>query len=197
VIRGRLALVTIAALIGVAACKPLTRPSQPGPWVERKAELQSANLWRFEGRVAIAGVESGGSAGIRWRQADTRSDISVFGALGAGGLTIELVGDRLHVETSGGEAVDDDAAVRVIANHLGVPLPLAELRYWLLGVTAPGSEATEVLGANQRLSALTQEGWEVHFTEYQAVAGDLLPARVDARREQIRVRLRITHWQWH
>ena len=147
--------------------------------------------------MAVAGVESGGSAGIRWQQADAHSNVSVFGALGAGGLTIELVGDRLHVETSRGEAVDGDAAVEMITERLGVPLPLAELRYWILGVAAPGSESTEVLGDNQRLAALTQEGWDVRFTDYGTVAGDLLPTSLDIRRDRVRVRLRITRWQWH
>lgn len=187
----------LLALVTLAACQPLTRPTQPaGSWPERKAQLQSASRWRFDGRVAISGVESGGSAGIRWKQADARSSVSVFGALGAGGLNILLDAGHLHVKTSRGEAVDDDEAARVIEERLGAPLPLAELRYWLLGVSAPGSESTEVLGENQRLSALAQQGWEVHFAEYQAVGGDLLPARVDAQRDQVRVKLRISRWHW-
>jgi outer membrane lipoprotein LolB len=146
--------------------------------------------------VAVSGVESGGSAGIRWQQADARSRVSVFGTLGAGGINILLDAGHLHVKTSRGEEVDGEEAARVIDDRLGAPLPLAELRYWLLGVTAPGPESTEVLGENQRLAALTQKGWEVHFAEYQRVAGDLLPARVDARRDQVRVKLRISRWQW-
>lgn len=190
----RLAMVAVTLL---AACQPLTRPTAPaGSWAERKAQLETANRWRFDGRVAISGVESGGSAGIRWKQSESRSTVSVFGALGAGGLEIAVDGDHLRVRTSRGESVDDDEARRVIEERLGVPLPLGELRYWLIGIAAPGSQATEVLGQNQRLSALTQQGWEVHFTEYQAVAGDLLPARLDATHEGVRVRLRISRWQW-
>ena len=191
----RLRLVGVV-LCTLAACQPLTRPAQPGPWSARKTELQALNDWRFDGRVAVAGVGSGASAGIRWKQTQMRSDVSVFGALGAGAMRIALDGTRLHVETSAGEAVDDEAAARALADRLGAPLPLAELRYWLLGVAAPGSDATEVLGGNQRLSALTQEGWEVKFTEYQPVAGDLLPARLEAAQGDVRVRLRISHWEW-
>jgi outer membrane lipoprotein LolB len=190
----RLAIVAVALL---AACQPLTRPTPPaGTWAERKTQLEAASRWRFDGRVAISGVESGGSAGIRWKQSESRSTVSVFGALGAGGLEIAVDGNHLRVRTSRGESVVDDEARQVIEERLGVPLPLEELRYWLIGIAAPGSEATEVLGENQRLSALSQQGWEVHFTEYQAVAGDLLPARLDAMHEGVRVRLRISRWQW-
>jgi len=187
----------LLAPVVLAACQPLTRPVELGPWNARKAALESSLHWRFEGRVAVSGVESGGSAGIRWQQNAARSDVAVFGALGAGALRIELEGARLHVETSSGEAVDDEAARQALADRLGAPLPLAELRYWLLGIAAPGSEATEVLGGNGRLSALTQRGWEVRFTEYEPVAGDVLPARVDATQGGVRVRLKISHWEWH
>ncbi|HZF16759.1 MAG TPA: lipoprotein insertase outer membrane protein LolB [Steroidobacteraceae bacterium] len=188
----------VAALLACAACHPPTRPAPrpAGSWEERKAQLLAADRWRFDGRVAISGVESGGSAGIRWQQSRGRSDVAVFGALGAGGLDIAVDGEHLRVKTSRGEVVEDEAARRVIEERLGVPLPLAELRYWLVGIAAPGSDANEVLGDNQRLTTLSQQGWDVQFTEYQAVGGDLLPARLDASHEGVRVRLRISRWQW-
>jgi outer membrane lipoprotein LolB len=158
--------------------------------------LQSAERWRFEGRFAISGVESGGSGGIRWTQKDARSDVAVFGPLGAGGFEIALEGDELRVKTSRGEALDGEAARRLIEDRLGAALPLDAMRYWLLGIAAPGSEANETLGDNQRLAALTQQGWDVRFAEYQTVAGDLLPARVDAVHAGVKVKLRISRWQW-
>ncbi|MGH8264051.1 MAG: lipoprotein insertase outer membrane protein LolB [Steroidobacteraceae bacterium] len=186
------------ALILLAACHPLTKPAPrpAGSWAERQTQLQTADRWRFEGRFAISGVESGESGGIRWTQNDSRSDVSVFGPLGAGALEIALDGDKLRVKTSRGEALDGDEARQLIEDRLGAALPLDAMRYWLLGVAAPGSEANETLGDNQRLAALSQQGWDVHFAEYQPVAGDLLPARVDAVRAGVKVKLRIARWLW-
>jgi len=186
------------ALVLAAACHPLTKPApQPaGSWAQRQVQLQSADRWRFEGRFAISGVESGGSGGIRWTQKNARSDVSVFGPLGAGGLEIALDGNELRVKTSRGESLDGEQARQLIEDRLGAALPLVAMRYWLLGVAAPGSDASETLGDNQRLAALTQQGWDVRFAEYQAVAGDLLPARVDAVRAGVKVKLRISRWQW-
>jgi len=186
------------AFILLAACHPLTKPAPrpAGSWAERQTQLQSADRWRFEGRFAISGVESGGSGGIRWKQNDSRSDVAFFGPLGTGGFEIALEGDKLRVRTSRGEALDGDEARQLIEDRLGAALPLDAMRYWLLGVPAPGSEASETLGDNQRLAALTQLGWEVRFAEYQAVAGDLLPARVDAVHAGVKVKLRISRWQW-
>lgn len=186
------------ALLLLVACQPLTRPApaQPAAWAERRAELQAANRWRFEGRFSIAGVESGGSAGIRWRQVDAHSDVAVFGALGAGAMRIELNGDRLHVETRRGERLDGEQASTTLADRLGAPLPFTELRYWLLGVPAPGTESSEILGDNQRLASLSQQGWEVQFSAYQPVGGDMLPARVEATLGKVRVKLHISRWDW-
>jgi outer membrane lipoprotein LolB len=186
------------ALLLLAACQPLTRPApaQPAAWAERKAELQAVNRWRFEGRFAIAGVETGGSAGIRWQQADAHSEVAVFGALGAGAMHIELDGDRLHVETRRGERVEGEQASATLAERLGAPVPFTQLRYWLLGVPAPGTQSSEVLGENQRLASLSQEGWDVRFSEYSSVGGDVLPARVDAMHGKVRVKLRISRWDW-
>lgn len=187
------------SLLLLAACQPLTKPApaQPAAWAERRAELQVADHWRIEGRFAIAGVETGGSAGIRWQQAYAHSAISIFGALGAGAMRIELDGDRLHVETRGGEHIDGEQASAALAERLGTPLPLAQLRYWLLGVPAPGTESAEVVGDNQRLASLSQEGWDVQFSEYSSISGDLLPARVEATHGKVRVKLRISRWDWH
>jgi len=186
------------ALLFLAACQPLTKPTaaQPAAWAERKAELQAVSRWRFEGRFAVAGVETGGSAGIRWQQADAHSDVSVFGALGAGAMHIELDGDQLHVETRRGERIDGEQASAALAERLGAPVPFTQLRYWLLGVPAPGMQSSEVLGENQRLASLSQEGWDVRFSEYSSVGGDLLPARVDATHDRVRVKLRISRWEW-
>lgn len=186
------------ALIALAGCQSLTRPatSAAGTWEERKTQLQAAAKWRFEGRFAVSGVESGGSGGIRWKQQDARSDVSVFGPLGAGGFEIEVDGDRIVVRTSRGEALDGDAARSLIEDRLGVPLPLEAMRYWLLGVAAPGADASESLGQNHRLASLSQLGWDVSFAEYQSVGGDVLPARVDARHDGVKVKLRISRWQW-
>lgn len=186
------------ALVLLAACQPLTKPTPrpAGSWAERLTQLQSADRWRFEGRFAISGVESGGSGGIRWTQKNARSDVAVFGPLGAGGFEIALEGNELRVKTSRGEALDGEQARQLIEDRLGAALPLDAMRYWLLGIAAPGSEASETLGDNQRLAALTQQGWDVRFAEYQSVAGDLLPARVDAVHAGVKVKLRISRWQW-
>lgn len=188
----------LLALVAFAACQPLTRPApQPaGSWSERKAQLQAATRWRFEGRFAVSGVESGGSGGIRWNQRDARSNVTVFGPLGAGGFEIAVDGATLWVKTSRGEALDGDQARALIEDRLGVRLPMEALRYWLLGVAAPGSQSSETVGDNQRLAALSQQGWDVRFETYQAVDGDVLPARVDAIHQGVKVRLRISRWQW-
>ena len=61
-------------------------------------------------------------------------------------------------------------------------------------VTAPS--ATEALDPQaQRMSALTQAGWRIDYTEYRAVGADAVPARLTLQRDTVRVRLLVDDWQ--
>jgi outer membrane lipoprotein LolB len=88
------------------------------------------------------------------------------------------------------------AAHAELASRLGFDPPLSALRYWVLGVPDPAQPASESLdAAQQRLSALTQEGWHVEYQSYGSAGGETLPARMTLRRDQVRVRLLVDDWQ--
>ena len=68
----------------------------------------------------------------------------------------------------------------LIQEQLGFAPPLDALRYWLLGLPAPG-DAQESRSPGGQLLSLTQQGWLVEYQEYQpqhAAAGTVsLPRR--------------------
>ena len=71
------------------------------------------------------------------------SNLALDGPLGIGGLRVELDGQEIGIETSRGEKLDGDAARAELERRLGFALPLAELRWWLLGIPAPGEASLE------------------------------------------------------
>ena len=83
---------------------------------------------------------------------------------------------------------------------LGAPVPLASLRYWLLGVPDPDpalvAEESLELGEG-RLATLRQAGWEIAYPRYAPVAGSRLelPQRIEVRREGLRLRVWVDAWQ--
>ena len=191
----------VAALLGVllVSCVSVRSPrvvfDANQTWEQRRAMLQQLDGFELRGRLAARNAEQGVSASIHWLQKGTDSDLSLQGPLGIGGLQIRLRGDNLHLTTARGVEFDGEAARQAMIQSLGFEPPLAQLRYWVLGVPAPQSAGTESLdAAGRRLLSLQQSGWQVQFEADPATTNEVRPKRLTATRGATRVRLLVDRW---
>jgi len=191
-----LRLAAAAALAALAGCRALP-PLPPGiPWEERRPQLQARVHFELRGRVAVAAGAEGFNANLHWIQDGARSQLTLEGPLGVGAAQVTARGDDLELTTARGEQTDSAAAHAQLVARLGFDPPLAALRYWVLGVPDPATPATESLDSGrQRLSSLTQQGWQVDYNGYASANGQALPARLTLRRDAVRVRLLVDEWQ--
>ena len=158
-------------------------PGADAPWPEQRAQLQTFDRYNLNGRVAVAANGQGFTASLRYEQLPGESRLSLDGPLGIGGLRMELDGDELAVETSRGDKLDGAAARDEIERRLGFPLPLAELRWWLLGIPAPGGDATMRMDmASLEITRFVQRGWSVTIEKRMPSLGFALPQRLNAER---------------
>ena len=74
-------------------------------------------------------------------------------------------------------------------------LPIVQMRYWLVGAPAPGLPHEETLGADRRLAALSQSGWQVRYDRYEPVGGLALPARMEMTAPGLRLRVVVSDWR--
>jgi outer membrane lipoprotein LolB len=172
-----------AVLDGRDAVPALPDLALPDGWEARRGTLQGWPGYELRGRVAVASGEDGFSGNLRWLQRPTLTRLELDGPLGVGGVRYEF--------TPGA----DPAALE---QALGAPVPLASLRYWLLGVPDPAAVAEEsVLESGGRLGALQQGGWRIDYSRYAAVAGSRLelPETIEIRRDPVRLRVRIARWE--
>ena len=193
----RLAVVAVFLASVLAGCKtvPLaTVPSPSEPWETRRAALQQRADFDLSGRIAVAAAQEGFNAKLHWKQQGTRSSLSLDGPLGVGGVRITSDGSTLNVINAHGDTLDSDAARREITTRLGFEPPLQSLRFWVQGVPDPSHPADEVLDDNKRLATLRQDGWQIDYAAYSAVAGRWLPSRMTLTRENVRVRLLVDGW---
>jgi outer membrane lipoprotein LolB len=192
-----LRLGAVLALAALGACRTVSpTPASQLPWEQRRPELQARDHFELKGRVAVAAGGEGFNANLRWMQTGARSEVTLEGPLGVGGAEITASGDELRLVTSRGEHIDSAAARAELTRRLGFDPPLASLRYWVLGVPDPTQPATEAVDATQqRLSALTQDGWQINYDSYTSAGGQSLPARLTLRRDAVRVRLLVDQWQ--
>jgi outer membrane lipoprotein LolB len=196
--RGRLALIALlfVAACCLSACKtvPTKAPTPSAPWEVRREALQQRDHFDLSGRIAVAAAQEGFNAKLRWQQQGSRSNLALDGPLGVGGVRITADGSTLNVVNSHGDPLDNDAARREIAARLGFEPPLQSLRYWVQGVPDPAHPADEVLDDQQRLTTLRQDGWQIDYAKYSAVAGQWLPSLITLKRDDVRVRLLVDGW---
>lgn len=187
------------ALLLSACASFAPQPTAPGSaseaaaaWQRHRRDVAAISAFTLDGRAANS---LGVKADLRWRQhADGTFDARIAGPLGAGAAA--LSGNPRHVEirtANGVEASDDPEAWML--ERAGWTLPLRGLRWWALGLPAPGSPAHTEVDGQGRLALLEQNGWTLLYTEYMDVDGMTLPKRFEASNEQIRLKLLIDRWQ--
>ena len=157
------------------------------------ATMQSSNLqqWLATGRIGVAAAQTGGSGSFRWQQHDERSDVQLAGPAGIGSVELRLQGDALEVATASGETYQAQAALDELQARLGAAVPPGKLRYWLLGLAAPGPYRW----LDDSNTVLEQDGWQIQYGEFLTQNSLRLPAKITATSGSTRVRIVIERWR--
>lgn len=189
----RLAVCAFALL--ATGCATLPEPASVGDWPTRRNELQSLNRWTFSGRMAVAAGSEGFSGSLTWRQQGAQASIELRGPMGGRAIRIHVQGETVSVTDGSGTTIDGADARHLVHEYIGADLPAAELRYWLVGVPAPGSPHAETLGDDQRLARLDQGGWRIGYAGYRAAGGLVLPSRMEITTAGLRLRIAVAEWR--
>ena len=166
----------------------------------RRAAIEAVSTWEARGRIALKTPGTSGQGSFSWSQAGDSTVIRVAGPFGADAHEIRWEPARLTVVSGKGEVAADytgpDAAERFLKEQLGWSVPVADARHWLLGLAGPDSPAVEIVDASGLLASLAQDGWDVHYDEYQAQGGITLPRKLVLQSAAGRIRLVIDQWQF-
>jgi outer membrane lipoprotein LolB len=190
-------VVALGLLAGCRTAPPaaIVGPGADAPWPQQRAALEKLDRYSLNGRVAVAANGQGFSASLRYEQMPRSSNLALDGPLGIGGLRVVLEGEELQIATSRGEKLDGEAARAELERRLGFALPLAELRWWLLGIPAPGETAVNQDAGTGEIHDFMQAGWRVSINSRAAGLGFSLPQRLTAEREGARLKLLVERWQ--
>jgi outer membrane lipoprotein LolB len=190
-------LVALGLLAGCRTAPPaaIVGPGADAPWPQQRAALEKLERYSLNGRVAVAANGQGFSASLRYQQMPRSSNLALDGPLGIGGLRVLLEGEELQIATSRGEKLDGEAARAELERRLGFALPLAELRWWLLGIPAPGETAVNQDAGTGEIHDFMQAGWRVSINSRAAGLGFSLPQRLTAEREGARLKLLVERWR--
>jgi outer membrane lipoprotein LolB len=182
----------LATAVLLAGCAT-TRTA--GPAGVRVPDPDQFTQWTARGRIALVARGEGGSGSFVWQQRSERTELALRGPLGAGGLQLTMDGAVLELADPGGNPLDGDAARTELERRLGARLPLAEMRYWLLGIPAPGDVADgPVQPATGSVPGFVQAGWVVSYDALGEQGAWTLPAKLTATSGSTRVRIVIDDW---
>lgn len=175
-------------LTGCAALRPST-PQAP-------VSLEHLAQWEARGRIGVSGPEGGGSGSFLWHQQEDRADVQIRGPVGLGSVRLQVQGapaePQLELQTGDGSRLQSRAAWVELETRLGASLPAGHLRYWLLGLAAPG-EHRWICGTDGEI-ALEQQGWRIVYQRFSNELGARLPVRLLATSGAARVRIVVDRW---
>ncbi|MDN5870598.1 MAG: lipoprotein insertase outer membrane protein LolB [Nitrococcus sp.] len=181
-------------LAGCAVQPPVPEQARLTAFASHQAQVRQLSSWSLAGRAAIRTAREGGSVAVHWQQLNERYRIDLIAPFGAG--SVRLTGDArsVRLQTSRGESVVAASARNLLRRYMGYDVPVAALRYWLLGIPAPGPVARQRLDRYGRLAVLAQQGWRVEFQDYGRFSGVELPTALVLERGRMEVKLVIRDW---
>ncbi len=195
--RGALGAVALLALSLLGACSPIDRSLRPesvaGPDASRLARLEAIADWRVEGRAVIHSHDRAWQLGFDWcRQA--ASDSIVF-MDPFGRVVARLIGERGHVvlERPGRPRLEARDGEALLAGAFGWSLPLSSLPDWFMGRAVSGEVDWDPTGRPIRWSTA---GWQIDYLDYRRWGDIDLPRRLEARRVDRSIRLRLVVEDW-
>lgn len=187
----------VAAAGLLAGCASIVHPGGPAnqvAWQAREARLAGLDRWHLEGRIGVTTPERGGSASLDWQQHGAHMTLLFSGPFGLGAVKLSGTANEMHVTDSRGHTWVSYAPQQALESTLGWPLPVGSLRYWVLGLPAPGVSHALQTGSHGLLRGLQQQGWSVRYEAYLRQAGMLLPQRLLIARGATRIKLLVSQW---
>jgi len=196
-------LVPLLALLLAACATQPPRTLAPGQIAAaetaqqaREAALRRSPDWSFTGRLAVSAGRNGGSGRIEWRQTGSNFDVSVSAPVTRQSwrLSGDARGARLE-GLEGGPRTGADAAT-LLREATGWEIPVVALADWVRGARSPALGPARLdFDADSRLRRIEQGGWIIDYTWPGKASGTgAMPARLDARRGEARVKLVIDDW---
>lgn len=155
---------------------------------EKRLSYYALDPWEFEGRLALKSATGSETPSISWRHHGNEDALRLAGPLGQGAVAIRMRGGHIEIDRGDGDVEVSDQPDELIKARIGFSVPVAALRYWVLGLPEAGQyyEVDE--------NGFRQSGWVVHYPQWMRVGGDEMPRLITVQNADLKLKLVIDQW---
>jgi len=183
-------------LLLLYGCGKAIRESPPLNTDQRSEKLLQVSQWGIRGRVSIITGDDGWNGSIRWNQLDSHFDIRIVGPLGQGSLWLQGSPGFVELRSSKDKRpITATSAESLLYQQMGWKIPISGLRYWVLGVFAPGEAGSIKRNKQGLLSEFEQSGWTIRLLRYRKVGEQMIPVKIFINNDRFRVKMIVKHWK--
>lgn len=190
-------VILASAIILLASC---AQPPKSTPltlsWEQRQQQLSAVTSWQFRGHVIFKMPEHKFSANLYWQQHPNAYHVMLFGPLGFNAVDLSGLAGQVSLKDSHGNTYTAENPESLMQQQLGWSLPISSLFYWVRGLQAPGSITEVHYDAFHRIEWLEQQGWNIHFIQYQRVQLIELPQEITFMQDKYLLHLTIEGDSW-
>lgn len=181
-------------LTGCASMSPPAAKESTVTWETRKAQLEQLHSWQISGKIAVITAQDSGSASVDWLERSGSYTISMYGPLGANGITMKGSAGHVTLKTSDGKTVTAPSAEELLSQQWGWKLPLSYLKYWVRGIPVPNLPSQNTFDAAHRLASLSQSGYTIQYQGYTTSGTLDLPQHLSISSPALKSKIVIYKW---
>lgn len=194
-------LLPLASLI-LTACT-INAPTEPGKspdspqWRQHQQDVQKITQYQTRGAFAYLADDRKIYARFNWQQTNPeRYRLLLTNPLGSTELELNVLPDQVQLTTGNGDRYVTKDAEQTLARLSGMPIPLNNLRQWILGL--PGGATDYRLDDKYQLKELSykQDGktWKVVYSGYDNKVVPALPSNMELSTGTVRIKLKMDNW---
>lgn len=166
---------------------------------EAAANTQNVSAADFNilGRISIQDEKQSFSGSFRWQHLTTSDEILLFTPLGQAVAEITKDDEGVRLITSKLEAFYAADVENLTQEILGWRLPLNGLQYWIQGTHSPVTAAEKDLDSQDRIVAIRQDGWHIHYNSFAPAQTNPipLPKVLNLVYQNLKIRLVVDDWK--
>ncbi|RRZ90330.1 lipoprotein insertase outer membrane protein LolB [Erwinia sp. 198] len=199
--RRLLRLLPLASVL-LAACS-VNKPQGPGQsvtspqWQQHQQAVEKITQYQTRGAFAYLSDKQKVYARFNWQQtAPDRYRLLLTNPLGSTELQLDAQGSVVQLVDNKGKRYTSNDAEKMISQLTGMDIPLNSLRQWMMGL--PGESTDYALDDKYRLREVNYsrngQQWTVTYQAYDNKQQPALPANMELREGDQRIKLKMDGW---